>query len=119
MQNNKWGTETANANSDIFADTSAVNLKLAGLVQIDSLLMKTLPKNLAIGDSFQTSSKIQIFIDASSPTSLFKVLSYDEIGINNTGTISLSPDQIACFTSIEDSSGKQYTLNSNGTITAK
>ena len=119
MQNNKWGTETANANSDIFADTSAVNLKLAGLVQIDSLLMKTLPKNLAIGDSFQTSSKIPISIDSSSPTSLFKVLSYDKIGINNTETKSLSPEQIACFAPIVDSSGKQYTLNANGTISTQ
>ena len=119
MQNNKWGTETANANSDIFADTSAVNLKLAGLVQIDSLLMKTLPKNLAIGDSFQTSSKIPISIDSSSPTSLFKVLSYDKIGIDNTETKSLSPEQIACFAPIVDSSGKQYTLNANGTISTQ
>ena len=117
MNNNIWTQD--NSNSDIYADTTAVNLKLDGTVQINSLLVKSVPKNLAIADSFQTSSKIQISIDASSPTSLFKVLSYDKIGINNTETKSLSPEQIACFTSIVDSSGKQYTLNSDGTITAK
>ena len=117
MNNNIWTQD--NSNSDICADTTAVNLKLDGTVQINSLLVKNVPKNLAIADSFQTSSKIQISIDASSPTSLFKVLSYDKIGINNTETKSLSQEQIACFTSIVDSSGKQYTLNSDGTITAK
>ena len=117
MNNNIWTQD--NSNSDIYADTTAVNLKLDGTVQINSLLVKSVPKNLAIADSFQTSSKIQISIDASSPTSLFKVLSYDKIGINNTETKSLSQEQISCFTSIVDSSGKQYTLNSDGTITGK
>ena len=116
MDNNIWTQD--NSKSDICADVSAVNFKLDNTVKIDSLLVKTLPKNIAIADSFNSSSSIKIVVDNTSPSSLFKVVTYDSIGSTNT-TTTLTSDQIACFTSIVDSSGKQYTLNSDGTITAK
>ena len=118
MENNTWETETANTVSDIFADTSAVNIKLDNTVEINSLLVKTLPKNIAIADSFNSSSIIKIVVDNTSPSSLFKVVTYDSIGSTNT-TTTLTPEQIACFTSIEDSNGVQYTLNLDGTISPK
>ena len=116
MNNNIWTQD--NSNSDICADTNAVNLKLDGTVQINSLLVKSVPKNLAIADSFDTSSSINVSINASSPSSIFNVVTYDSIGVSQT-TTTLTPEQISCFAPIVDSSGKQYTLNSDGTITTK
>ena len=116
MTGNTWDTGTSNKPSDILAETTSSNLKLDGSIQINSLEIppKDPPKNLALADTFDTTSIIQISID-SSQSSLFKVVTYDSIGSTNT-TTTLTQDQIACFTSIVDSNGVQYTLNSDGTI---
>ena len=120
MTGNTWDTGTSNKPSDILAETTSSNLKLDGSIQINSLEIppKDPPKNLALADTFDTSSIIQISIKDSSQSSLFNVVTYDSIG-NTTTTTTLTEEQIACFTSIVDSNGKQYTLNANGTITAK
>ncbi len=119
MTGNTWDTGTSNKPSDILAETTSSNLKLDGSIQINSLEIppKDPPKNLALADTFDTTSIIQISID-SSQSSLFKVVTYDSIGSTNT-TTTLTPEQIACFTSIEDSNGVQYTLNDNGTISTQ
>ena len=49
---------------------------------------------------------------------VFNIYSYDSIGSTNT-TTTLTPEQIACFTSIEDFNGVQYTLNPDGIISPK
>ena len=120
MENNTWETETAKTDSDILADNAAINLKLDGSIQINSLDFghTSSPMNLALGNTFHTSSNIQIYITASSLLS-FAIVTYDSIGVSQTTTTTLTPEQIACFTSIEDSNGVQYTLNDNGTMTAK
>lgn len=119
MTGNTWDTGTSNKSSDILAETTSSNLKLDGSIQINSLEIppKDPPKNLALADTFDTTSIIQISID-SSQSSLFKVVTYDSIGSTNT-TTTLTQDQIACFTSIVDSNGVQYTLNDNGTISTQ
>lgn len=119
MNNNRhYSSEDSYSSSDIFIYKNYTNVTLCGTIIINSLI-----DNFGSGtdnpviklENFSTESQIGVLCTAGSGASVddgdpLITLNDDE---------ELTSDQIACFTSIVDSSGKQYTLNVDGTITAK
>ena len=107
------------SSSDIFIYKNYTNVTLSGTIIINSLV-----DNFGSGtdnpviklENFSTESQIGVLCTPASTGA--SVDDGDPLITLNDGE-ELTSDQIACFTSIVDSSGKQYTLNSNGTITAK
>lgn len=131
MQENKYdqnGTSPQSDNSDIFLAQSATVLKLNGTIEINTLILEVpsyTTKNLGISNIFNTAtSSIDKTIlkpvtgSITDGFRVFNIYSYDSIGSTNT-TTTLTPEQIACFTFIEDFNGVQYTLNPDGTISPK
>ena len=133
MEENKYnqsGTSTQPDNSDIFLGEAATVLKLNGTIKINTLSLD-IPsyntKNLGISDTFNTASssidKITLDPVTGSITDgfqMFNIFSYDSIGTDAFTTDQLTSQQINCFKSITNEDGTaSYTLNANGTITAK
>ncbi|MBR5580839.1 MAG: hypothetical protein IKW26_06050 [Treponema sp.] len=106
------------SSSDIFIFRNYTNVTLCGTIIINSLV-----DNFGSGtnnpviklENFSTESQIGVLCTAGTGAS---VDDGDPL-ITLNDAEKLSQEQIACFTSIVDSNGKQYTLNANGTITAK
>ena len=106
------------SSSDIFIYKNYTNVTLSGTIIINSLI-----DNFGSGtdnpviklENFSPESRIGVLCTAGTGASVDEG---DPLITPNDGE-ELSQEQISCFTSIVDSSGKQYTLNSDGTITAK
>ena len=133
MEENKYnqnGTLTQPDNSDICLGQSATVLKLNGTIKINTLILE-IPsnnlKNLGISDTFNTvTSSIDnttLKLVSGSITDgfqMFNIFSYDSIGTDAVTTHQLTNQQVNCFKSITNVDvTASYTLNSNGTITAK
>ena len=106
------------SSSDIFIFRNYTNVTLCGTIIINSLVdnFGSDTNNPVIKlENFSTESQIGVLCTAGTGAS---VDNGDPLITLNDGE-ELTPEQIACFTSIVDSNGKQYTLNSDGTITAK
>ena len=114
--NRHYSSEDSYSSSDIFIYKNYTNVTLCGTIIINSLV-----DNFGSGtdnpviklENFSTESQIGVLCTAGSGAS---VDDGDPLITPNDGEV-LTSEQIACFTSIEDSNGVQYTLNVDGTIT--
>ena len=120
MNNNRhYSSEDSYSSSDIFIYKNNTYVTLCGTIIINSLVdnFGSDTDNLVIKlENFSTESQIGVLCTPASTGA--SVDNGDPLITLNDGE-ELTPEQISCFTSIVDSSGKQYTLNSDGTITAK
>lgn len=116
--NRHYSSEDSYSSSDIFIYKNYTNVTLCGTIIINSLV-----DNFGSGtdnpviklENFSTESQIGVLCTAGTGAS---VGDGDPLITPNDGE-KLTPEQIACFTSIEDSNGVQYTLNPDGTISPK
>ena len=116
--NRHYSSEDSYSSSDIFIYKNYTNVTLCGTIIINSLV-----DNFGSGtdnpviklENFSTESQIGVLCTAGTGAS---VDDGDPLITPNDGE-KLTPEQIACFTSIEDSNGGQYTLNPDGTISPK
>ena len=116
--NRHYSSEDSYSSSDIFIYKNYTNVTLCGTIIINSLV-----DNFGSGtdnpviklENFSTESQIGVLCTAGTGAS---VDDGDPLITPNDGE-KLTPEQIACFTSIEDFNGVQYTLNPDGTISPK
>lgn len=116
--NRHYSSENSYSSSDIFIYKNYTNVTLCGTIIINSLV-----DNFGSGtdnpviklENFSTESQIGVLCTAGTGAS---VDDGDPLITPNDGE-KLTPEQIACFTSIEDFNGVQYTLNPDGTISPK
>ena len=120
MNNNRhYSSEDSYSSSDIFIYKNDTYVTLCGTIIINSLVdnFGSGTDNTVIKlENFSTESQIGVLCTPASTGA--SVDNGDPLITLNDGE-ELTPEQIACFTSIVDSNGKQYTLNSDGTITTK
>lgn len=123
-------SDTTGTKSDIYLNGYQQELKINGNINIPTLKIKinsNTPKDIAISDNFNIDSVIENLVlttgtgSVSSVTQPFNIYTYESIGTEATNEVSalLNENQIHCFTNIVDESSNYYTLNVDGSITAK